>query len=91
MLDLARKAIQPYAERVNLIEGRVNELPQDRYDGATCLLTFHHLVRDERLHVQHEIRSRLDHGGPLVVVEHTAIGQDLARWVIPPKSKGLRK
>lgn len=81
MLDLARKATQRYAERINLIEGRVNELPQDRYDGATCLLTFHHLARDERLHVLREIRSRLDHGGPLVIVEHTGIGQDPARWM----------
>lgn len=81
MLDLARKATQPYAERINLIEGRVNELPQDRYDGATCLLTFHHLARDERLHVLREIRSRLDYGGSLVVVEHTAIGQNAARWM----------
>lgn len=81
MLDLARKATQAYAERINLIEGRVNELPQDRYDGATCLLTFHHLTRDERLHVLQEIHSRLDTGGPLVVVEHTAIGLDAARWM----------
>jgi tRNA (cmo5U34)-methyltransferase len=81
MLDLARKATQPYAERVNLIEGRVNELPSDRYDGATCLLTFHHLARDERLHVLREIRSRLDRGDPLVAVQHTEIGQDPARWM----------
>lgn len=81
MLDLARKATQPYTERIKLIEGRVNELPQDHFDGATCLLTFHHLARDERLHILREIRSRLDHGGPLVFVEHTAIGQDPARWM----------
>ena len=81
MLDLARKKTQLYADRINLIEGRVNDLPQDRFDGATCLLTFHHLARDERLHVLREIRSRLDHGGPLVVVEHTAIGHDPARWM----------
>ncbi|MFG6081563.1 class I SAM-dependent methyltransferase [Paracoccus litorisediminis] len=81
MLDLARQETQTYADRINLIEGRVNDLPQDRYDGATCLLTFHHLARDERLHVLREIHSRLNHGGPLVVVEHTAIGQDPARWM----------
>jgi len=81
MLDLARDATQPYAERINLIEGRVSALSHHRYDGATCLLTFHHLTHEERLHVLREIRSRLYHGCPLVVVEHTAIGQKPTQWM----------
>lgn len=79
MLDLARETTRPHAERINLVEGRVSDLPQDRYDGATCLLTFHHLARDERLPILREIRSRLKQGAPLVFVEHTAIDPDPAR------------
>src|SRR5688500_13124922 len=39
MLDLARKAIEPFAERVQLIEGIVDQASAGPFDGATCLLT----------------------------------------------------
>ena len=81
MLDLARDAVSSYTDRVDLIDGTVDELPASSFDGATCLLTFHHLERHERLRVLRDIRARIKRGAPLVVVEHSAPGHDPERWM----------
>ena len=49
MLDLALQAIAPFAERVQLVVGLVDQVPVGPFDGATCLLTLHFLDRGERL------------------------------------------
>ena len=34
MLDLARDEVSPFADRVDLVEGTVDQLPERRFDGA---------------------------------------------------------
>ncbi len=81
MLDLARNAAKPFADRVDLVEGTVDQLPEGRFEGATCLLVFHHLDRNERLQTLREIRRRLKPGARLVFVEHAACAPNPARWL----------
>lgn len=81
MLDLARNVVNPFANRVNLVEGTVDQLPADPFDGATCLLTFHHLDRNERRRTLQEIRRRLKPAARMVLVEHSACEPDPARWM----------
>jgi tRNA (cmo5U34)-methyltransferase len=66
MLDLARDVVKPFADRVSLVEGTVDQLPADPFDGATCLLTFHYLDRNERRQTLQEIRRRLKPAAHLV-------------------------
>jgi len=81
MLDLARDVLRSFASRVDLIEGTLDQLPAGSFDGATCLLTFHHLNRTERLRTLEQIRCRLKSNACLVMVEHTAPGPDPERWM----------
>lgn len=81
MLNLARNEVEPFADRVDLVEGTVDQLPEGSFDGATCLLTFHHLDRNERLRTLREIRRRLKPAASLVFVEHSACGPDAERWM----------
>jgi tRNA (cmo5U34)-methyltransferase len=81
MLDLARHTLGPFSSRVDLIEGTIDQAPDGPYDGATCLLTMHHLDRSERLHLLRAARARLKPGAPLVTVEHSAPAPDAALWM----------
>lgn len=81
MLDLARQTVTPFSDRVDLIEGNVDQAPMGPYDGATCLLTLHHLARDERLRTLKGIHYRLRAGTRLVVAEHSAPGPVPERWM----------
>lgn len=81
MLKLARDVIRPFADRVDLVEGTVDQLPDDQFDGATCLLTFHHLDRHERLRTLREVHRRLKPTANLVLVEHSACAPDPKRWM----------
>ncbi len=81
MLDLARQTLAPVADRVVLLEGTVDQVPSGPFDGATCILTLHHIGRDERRRTLEEIRRRLRPGANLVIVEHTAAGRDPERWM----------
>lgn len=81
MLDLARQTLASHSQRVTLIEGTVDQVPNGPYDGATCLLTMHHLDRNERLRLLRETRARLKPGAPLVIVEHSAVAPDAALWM----------
>lgn len=81
MLDLARQTLGSHGQRVTLIEGPVDQVPDASFDGATCLLTMHHLDRSERLHLLRETRARLKPGSPLVTVEHSAPASDAALWM----------
>jgi len=38
MLDLARGVLKPVADRVELLEGTVDQVPDGPFDGATCFL-----------------------------------------------------
>jgi tRNA (cmo5U34)-methyltransferase len=46
MLDSARDLLNSCLDRVDLIEGTVETLSDGLFDGATCLLTFHHIPLD---------------------------------------------
>lgn len=80
MLDLARYAVLPFADRVDLVAGTVDQVPAGPFDGATCLLTLHFLDRSERLRTLREIRRRLKPDARLVLAHH-APGGDPERWM----------
>jgi tRNA (cmo5U34)-methyltransferase len=70
MLDLAAQRLQSAGVpggRVALHHGYVQSAPAGPFDGATCLLTFHFVPREERVPMAAEIRRRLKPGAPLVV------------------------
>ena len=70
MLDLATHRLQSAGvsgDRVALHHGYVQSAPAGPFDGATCLLTFHFVPREERVTMAAEIRRRLKPGAPLVV------------------------
>ena len=83
MLDLAEAALASVRERVDLIEGLIDDAPAGPYDGATCLLTLHFLDRSERVRTLRAIRERLKPGAPFVAV-HSSFPQAAdarARWL----------
>lgn len=81
MLDLARRTLAPFTDRVDLLEGTIDRAPAGPFDGATCILTLHHLDRSARLHTLREIRHRLKPGAIVVVAGHSAPGPDPERWM----------
>jgi tRNA (cmo5U34)-methyltransferase len=81
MLDLARQAVAPFAQRVQLVAGTIDQAPAGPFDGATCLLTLHFLERAERLRTLREIHRRLRPGARLVVVHHAPPGPHAERWM----------
>ena len=81
MIDLARRTLAPFADRVELLEGTIDQAPLDLFDGATCILTLHHIEQDERLRTLREIRRRLRPGASLVIAGHSAPGPDPERWM----------
>lgn len=81
MLDLARQAVAPFAERVELVTGLVDQVPAEPFDGATSLLTLHFLDRGERLRTLQEIHRRLKPGARVVVAHHAPPGDNAERWM----------
>ncbi|MFA6156821.1 class I SAM-dependent methyltransferase [Mesorhizobium sp.] len=77
MLNLAHQTLRPFADRVELIPGTIDQASEGPFDGATCLLTLHHLDRDERLRTLKDIRRRLRPGAKLVVTGHSALAPTL--------------
>jgi tRNA (cmo5U34)-methyltransferase len=81
MLDLARLAAAPFAERVQWVEGTVTQAPAGPFDGATCLLVMHFLDRSERLQTLREIHRRLRPGARLVLAHHSPPAGHTERWM----------
>lgn len=81
MLDLAREAVVPFADRVEFVHGTVETAPAGPFDGATCLLVLHFLERDERLRTLGEIRRRLRPGARLVMAHHAPPREHAERWM----------
>ena len=50
MLALAEQTLGPLNARVELLEGYIDDAPDVRFDGASCLLTLHFLDAAQRLH-----------------------------------------
>ena len=81
MLDLARRHVEPFNDRIELIEGTVGAAPPGPFDGAACLLTLHFLHRSERLRTLKEIHRRLKPGARLVVAHHSVPSGGAERWM----------
>jgi tRNA (cmo5U34)-methyltransferase len=67
MLKLAEETVGEHASRVSLHEGTIELAPPGPFDGATCILTFHFIVREQRLETLRQIRQRLKPGAPFVL------------------------
>ncbi|MFP3481047.1 class I SAM-dependent methyltransferase, partial [Burkholderia sp. SIMBA_057] len=48
MLRLAERTLGPHMDRVELVEGYIDDAPEGPFDAATCLLTLHFLAPPER-------------------------------------------
>lgn len=96
MLELAKAALGPLIERVQLHQGYVDTAPAGPFDAATCILTMHFIAADERRRILKEIRSRLKPGSPFVMA-HLSIPQGaeekklwLSRYVAFAISSGVQ-
>ena len=71
MLELAYEVIGPeFSDRVDLIEGTVDDAPVGPFDAATCILVLGLLPDDgSKSALLHAIRRRLKPGAPLVLVD----------------------
>jgi tRNA (cmo5U34)-methyltransferase len=78
MLKLAEHTVAPFASRVRLHEGYIDDAPAGPFDAGACLLTFHFLPREERCRTAKEIRARLKPGAPFVAA-HSSFPQDESR------------
>ncbi|MGB3447908.1 MAG: class I SAM-dependent methyltransferase [Xanthobacteraceae bacterium] len=90
MLELARQIVMPFAERIDLLESTVDQAPSGPFDGATCLLTLHHIDQAERLHTLRQIHRRLRPGARLVIAGHSAPEPDPERWMTRTAAFALR-
>nr|WP_199044254.1 class I SAM-dependent methyltransferase [Dyella sp. ASV24] len=83
MLKLAESTLGALGSHVALLEGYIDDVADERFDGATCLLTMHFLSPEERLHTLKALRRRLKPGAPLVVAHHSFPQEtpDKARWL----------
>jgi len=66
MLREAERTLGPLMARVELVEGYVDDVAQDGFDAATCLLTLHFLEPAERTRTAAAIRARMKPGAPFV-------------------------
>lgn len=66
MLDAARVAMGEATQRVELIEGVIDDAPRGPFCGACCLLTLHFLPAEERLRTLRAVRERLKRGAAFV-------------------------
>jgi tRNA (cmo5U34)-methyltransferase len=81
MLDLAQQAVAPFAQRVQLVMGIIDQAPAGPFDGATCLLTLHFLEHGERLRTLREIRRRLRRGARFVMAHHSPPEGSAELWM----------
>jgi tRNA (cmo5U34)-methyltransferase len=66
MLRLAERTVGPHMDRVELIEGYIDDAPAGPFDASTCLLTLHFLAEPERVRTVRQIHDRLRPGAPFV-------------------------
>ncbi|MCV7344274.1 class I SAM-dependent methyltransferase [Mycolicibacterium rhodesiae] len=67
MLELAARNLGPYAARVRMHRGYIEDAPDGPFAAATSLLTLHFLPRQLRLETAARVRQRLTPGAPFVV------------------------
>ena len=66
MLNLAADILGPLADRVELVQGYIEDAPEGPFDAAVCLLTLHFLSQADRQRTAEAIRRRLKPGAPFV-------------------------
>lgn len=81
MLDFARQAVSPFADRMHLVTGIIDQAPAGPFDGATCFFVLHFLERSERLSTLREIRRRLRSGARLVMAHHAPPKEHAESWM----------
>lgn len=74
MLNLAGQTAHEHMDRIDLIEGLIDDAPTGPFDGATCLLTLHFLDPIERERTLRALHDRLKPGAPFVAA-HSAFPQ----------------
>jgi tRNA (cmo5U34)-methyltransferase len=75
MLALAGTIAAEAKDRIELIQGYIDDAPAGPFCGATCLLTLHFLDRSERLRTLQAIHRRLVPGAPFIAA-HSSFPQD---------------
>ncbi|WHA43265.1 class I SAM-dependent methyltransferase [Agrobacterium larrymoorei] len=75
MLELARETTARTADRINLHLGDISAAPAGPFDGAVCLLVFHHISPKSRVSTLHSIRARLQPGSPFIL-SHVSFSQN---------------
>lgn len=83
MLALAQETIGNIAGRVTLHNGDISVAPDGPFDGAVCLLVFHHISPESRKATLNGIRQRLRPGSPLVLahVSFPLYEPDYSTWI----------
>jgi tRNA (cmo5U34)-methyltransferase len=66
MLALAERVLGPLMDRVDQVQGYIDDAPAGPFDAATCLLTLHFLDVPERTRTVRAIHRRLRPGAPFV-------------------------
>ncbi len=92
MLGLARTTLGALADRVDLIEGYIDDAPAGPFDGAACLLTLHFLGAEERQRTLEAIHRRLKPDAPLVTAHGSfpqADESERDRWIARYAAFGL--
>jgi tRNA (cmo5U34)-methyltransferase len=67
MLKLAKQTRGSLISQVSLLQGYIEDAPEELFDGTTCLLAFHFLTEDVRRKTLAEVRRRLRPGAPFVL------------------------
>ncbi|WP_431235412.1 class I SAM-dependent methyltransferase [Mycolicibacterium psychrotolerans] len=83
MLDLAARNLGPYAARVRMHHGYIDDAPDGPFAAATSLLTLHFLPPELRRETVAQVRRRLAPGAPFVVA-HMSFphdGSDRDLWI----------
>lgn len=83
MLHFARHTAHDFMDRIELIEGLIDEAPTGPFDAATCLLTLHFLAPTERARTIRALHARLKPGAPFVAA-HSSFPQgevERDRWL----------
>lgn len=83
MLKLAKETVEPFKSRIAFHEGLIDSAPHGPFDGATSLLTFHFISRDQRFETLRQIRQRLKSGAPLVVahISFSQVEPERTMWI----------
>lgn len=82
MLRQAERELGPLVDRVELIEGLIDDAPDSPFDGAVCLLTLHFLAASARQRTIEQIHRRLKPGAPFVAVHSSfSMGEDRDLWL----------